>query len=348
MLFKATSKDLSSWQKMLQTFLPIVAVLQLFVLGLIFTSFFARQFWWADLTSHFHVQYLLGSVLTLLFSLSVRAKKTVFLASLCALISLAVIGQSKDFLSDSNSQLINDSLTAPITLAHINYFYANHDFTGLDRLIDQHAPDIINFQESAPSHSKYIATEYRELYPHQWHHPRAGSYGLVIMSKLPITSSEIHEVDGGVFVNELHDLTFQMGEGQKFRLLSLHTAQPLSGKNWSAQRNNELAYTAKLIASHDREDVPLIMAGDLNITPYSPFFKDFIKATHYDYVGQGDILKGNSWPAKIPTSLFQIPIDHVFYNDRNAYINEWHAMTVQGSDHKALIVELQFLQDNAN
>jgi endonuclease/exonuclease/phosphatase (EEP) superfamily protein YafD len=285
--------------KLKKHLLPVVIVAQLVVISMMIVSFWAREFWWADVFSHFYPQYLFASLLTLVFALFTRTKMLAGIGGLSLLVAYTIIMHSLWIFPRSlpvdNKDL---SVSEAIRIAQVNYFYANHDFEGLENLINDHNPDIINFQEAAPSHSKHIDETHRELYPYQIHHPRAGSYGTIIMSKLPMTKRSVHIVNGGVFNNEIFDVTLQTALGRDMRLLSLHTAQPLGGPDWTQQRNVELYAAAELLRRHKGEkallnngigdhEVPVIIVGDLNITPYSPFFRDIIRSTQQQFWGRG-------------------------------------------------------------
>ena len=80
---------------------------------------------------------------------------------------------------------------------------------------------------------------------------------------------------------------------------------------------------------------PLILLGDLNLTPWSPIYGDFIRRSGLVNSSQGRAIHP-SWPSFSP--LFLIPIDHCLHNDGIAIKSERVGKSV-GSDHLPVIVE---------
>jgi hypothetical protein len=81
---------------------------------------------------------------------------------------------------------------------------------------------------------------------------------------------------------------------------------------------------------------PLVVAGDFNTTPYSPYFGDWL-----DESGLTDSRRGRtlsvSWPATFP--WIGIPIDHVAVNDGFSILSHRRLPNFE-SDHYGLLIEL--------
>jgi endonuclease/exonuclease/phosphatase (EEP) superfamily protein YafD len=85
----------------------------------------------------------------------------------------------------------------------------------------------------------------------------------------------------------------------------------------------------------------VLVAGDLNSTPWSPRYRKFMSRTDLKNTRQG---KGiyPSWSAGgIIGYLMQIPLDHVLVT-KNIHTQKFEKLDSINSDHFPIYVELQF------
>ena len=84
------------------------------------------------------------------------------------------------------------------------------------------------------------------------------------------------------------------------------------------------------------EGRPMIVAGDLNLTPWSPFFREFV-----DRSGLRDSRRGfgvqATWPSRL--GMAGIPMDHVLVSQDGSVIDRRVGPSF-GSDHRPVIVDL--------
>ena len=80
----------------------------------------------------------------------------------------------------------------------------------------------------------------------------------------------------------------------------------------------------------------MIVAGDINMTPWSPVMADFLATTSLASVRSG---RGTlpTWPAWSP--VLRVPIDHIFYSPAFA-VESVDRIPVRGSDHIGLVSRL--------
>jgi endonuclease/exonuclease/phosphatase (EEP) superfamily protein YafD len=84
---------------------------------------------------------------------------------------------------------------------------------------------------------------------------------------------------------------------------------------------------------------PKICVGDLNITPWSPYYRDFVERTNLADVGKGfGILP--SWPTFLLFKWLMLPLDHCLVSD-DIRVADVKTGESNGSDHLPLIVELE-------
>ncbi|MBU0859595.1 MAG: endonuclease/exonuclease/phosphatase family protein, partial [Alphaproteobacteria bacterium] len=97
-------------------------------------------------------------------------------------------------------------------------------------------------------------------------------------------------------------------------LYSIHTARPLPAVE-AHMRNAQLQAMAAIIAADPSPFI--ILGGDLNITPWSPAFKNLLRGANMHYQ-TGGWLRHATWPSYLQVPLVQIPIDHLLPNNNLA------------------------------
>lgn len=117
--------------------------------------------------------------------------------------------------------------------------------------------------------------------------------------------------------------------------ISFFASHPLPpGKlDYFAGRNEHLKLMAADIATRKGR---IVLIGDLNVTPWSPYYQDFVDETHLLNARKGFGLQP-SWPTVLPPLM--IPIDQFLYS-KGMNIRECHTGSRTGSDHLPLVVEL--------
>ena len=84
--------------------------------------------------------------------------------------------------------------------------------------------------------------------------------------------------------------------------------------------------------------MPTIVCGDLNCSPWSPFYRDMIKVAGLKNAAEGHCL----WPTWTAFSIFLgLPIDHVLVNSKIQVLDHRVGRNV-GSDHRGLTVDVVF------
>jgi endonuclease/exonuclease/phosphatase (EEP) superfamily protein YafD len=116
-------------------------------------------------------------------------------------------------------------------------------------------------------------------------------------------------------------------------LLSVHLRAPMRPR-LAAQRNRQLQILADLST---RVEGPLVVAGDFNLTPFSPYFSDWLASTRLRD-SRAEAGYSASWPTFLP--LIGIPIDHCFVTDDFAVV-DLRRLPAFGSDHYPVLAHLR-------
>ena len=112
----------------------------------------------------------------------------------------------------------------------------------------------------------------------------------------------------------------------------MHLAPP-THPALAAERGRQLDALRALSATID---APLAIAGDFNLTPYSPHFTDWLSDTGLRD-GRAGRRPGLTWPTFLP--LLGIPIDHCIVSP-NVRVAAFRRLPAFGSDHYPIVVEL--------
>jgi endonuclease/exonuclease/phosphatase (EEP) superfamily protein YafD len=164
---------------------------------------------------------------------------------------------------------------------------------------------------------------------YHFEHPRSDNFGLAVYSKYTLKNPSLRYL-GAAGVPSL-EITVEPN-GEETLLFVMHTVPPIDSTG-SGLRDEQLREMAKLLAAKTGDK---ILTGDLNITPWSPIYRDFERRSAMSNCAKRHGVNA-TWPTTNMT--IRIPIDHCLV------AGELEVMDVSvgpdlGSDHFPLIVEI--------
>jgi endonuclease/exonuclease/phosphatase (EEP) superfamily protein YafD len=284
----------------------------------------ARWLWTLELTAHFRVQYLAATA-GLLVLVALRRRWVACAALLAAgTVSAAAVWPYVPALTAPT----NMALAAPATLKilTVNVSYRPFSARRLLELVRQADPDLLILQELTP-HAEQVLADFDTLFPQHHKFPAAGPRGIGVWSRYEFESSETFAL------GRLPAIEARVRAPQGvFTVIGAHLNSPVSRRR-AAARNAELRELAVRSAAIEG---PLVVAGDFNITPYSPFFVDWLASSGLTDTRRGRTLS-ISWPTWLP--LVGIPIDHVAVNSGFSIVSH-RPLGNFDSDHYGVLVEL--------
>ncbi len=116
------------------------------------------------------------------------------------------------------------------------------------------------------------------------------------------------------------------------RIFAVHTTWPMAPAS-AGRRNQQL----ELLAERARPvTLPLVVMGDMNITPFSPYFQQLLTDGGLRSAAEGFGWQA-SWPSFFP--LAGIQIDHALVNSRVA-VEHFTRGAATGSDHLPIVADL--------
>lgn len=256
--------------------------------------------WFAELFSHFRVYYVAALVpLAMLWA----ARRRWAHALAAAVLAVPHLLQVVPYLSPYLVAPTMASEAAPAArIVAFNLYFRNLEPGRLLEYIERETPDVLVLSELTHDWAGQLAAIH-ERYPHRVVRPRTGSYGMGVYSRVPLADVEVSGLGAEHTANVMATLKLP---GQDVDLYALHLRAPFSADR-AARRNRQLDAIARRITDPAREARPVLVVGDLNLTPFSPHFDALLAAT-----GLRDARRRHglhfTWPAA--WAPLWIPIDH--------------------------------------
>ena len=294
----------------------LVAIVSVLPLG-------ARLSWVLEITAHFRLQYLaITGVLLLFLALRRRFGACAILVAAGAVSAVPVLPYVP--LPVGSTPVI--AAAAPLKILSVNVSFLQFSSRRLLEIVREADPDIVVVQELTP-HAERVLADLDKSFPNYRKFPADGAHGIGLWSRLPLESSEMFAV-GRVPAIEAR----VRGPAGVFTVFGVHLRAPTAPQR-AAARNSQLRELAVRSAAVEE---PLVVAGDFNVTPYSPYYGDWLDASGLTDSRRGRTLSV-SWPATFP--WIGIPIDHVAVNDGFTVLSHRRLPNFE-SDHYGLLVEL--------
>lgn len=279
--------------------------------------------WPFELFSHFRVQYLvLAAVLAVLLAWRRRAAPAVLAAMVAFWHALpGWAGASADAAA-------GDCAGATFTVATANVQFSNTRREPFRAWLATQPADLLVMQEVTAAWAAEL--EGQDAYPFRHVLAREDPYGLAVLSRWPLASVARVDLAGDGLPSLV---TVADVGGQPVRILALHTRWPITPA-LAAARDQALASAADLARA---TDLPLVLLGDLNLTPESPVYARLIERA-----GLRDVMPGHRWQ---PTWLagvwpLALRIDHVLVSP-GLCVEQAEVGPEIGSDHRPVIARLR-------
>ena len=285
----------------------------------------ARHSWALDLFSHFRLQYLVLAAALIPAALVLRARAAaVALGVLAAANAWAV----KDVWLGGEAAVVG----LPVRVASINVWGPKNPTP--EKLLDfAHAanPDVLVVVDAQDERWRAVREGLGALYPHRA--PRDWREGapILLFSRLPIVASS-QEPPGGRRPRLVGEV---VAGGRAIMVVGVHPYSPSPrrpGRSWL--RDRELDTIATRVGGADR---PVVVAGDFNVTPFSPHFRDLLARA-----GLRDAAAGQGWSGTWPSWFWpaRIPIDHILVGGPLG-VASFRRGPFIGADHFPVIADLR-------
>lgn len=209
-----------------------------------------------------------------------------------------------------------------------NVLQENHEYSRILSLVEETDPELILLVETGKAWMEALEPLH-ERYPYHinqlW---QEENFDIALFSRIPLESSSIYYFETATVPSVLVRFLW---ENQAITVIGTHPEPPKSYRQANC-RNQQMVEIARFVRQHKG---PLIVAGDLNMTSWSPFFHDFLRIS-----GLLDSRLGHgiqpTWPTHLPP--FMIPIDHILVT-ADIQIQRRILGEPVGSDHRPVILD---------
>lgn len=305
--------------------------LQLALLSLIAVQlavFSANLNWFLELFTHYPHYYAIASaILAIMLSLK-RMPNAAILATVILAINLGTISPYLD-----NSQINNQAATPTATqsdsdlkILAVNFYYKNMEFGEVDPMLEETTPDIFIIHEASEYWWPDPKAPFANSHPYQYKTEESGVTGIFMASKKDGTYTEIP-------LGNKFGLEFQP-EGYDLKILAVHPPAPINS-SFAEERNLQFEAITTYVQEND---TPVIIMGDFNCTPWSPYFQNMLAQSMLQdaRLGFGFI---PTWHAH--NFAFEIPIDHALVSPE-INVTGFETASEIASDHRPILLEINF------
>lgn len=299
--------------------LPVV----LLALGAAITlaSFGGALSFWLELLSHFRAQYALGFLL--LAALLAALKKWPLVVGALVLCGAHAALVLPVYSSGTTAKAAG----ARLRIVYLNVHTGNLEHDRVLAFVQEQSADVVLLVEVDDTWMSSLEP-LREMYPTRIAQPRFDNFGIALFSKLAVEGNI--ETLGGP---DAPPTIVARHPASSLTLIGTHPVPPIDAA-FASRRNRQLdALAARAVGLEG----PVVLVGDLNMTPWSPHFTSLLERSRLrdSRVGFG---VHSSWPAPLP-SFLRIPIDHCLVSPSVA-VTSRHIGPSLGSDHLPLVVEV--------
>jgi endonuclease/exonuclease/phosphatase (EEP) superfamily protein YafD len=215
-----------------------------------------------------------------------------------------------------------------VSMLNANVLMTNHRYRPLVDMVARRKPDVLLLLEPDQGWEAAMAP-LAAAYPYRLSEPVPNTYGMILLSRLPMQGRILHRVQGGV---PSAKVLLTLVGGQQVVLHTLHPEPPWPGDD-SGERDAELVATGRKVRNAGRAAVVM---GDLNDVAWSRTTKLF-----KDVAGMGDPRVGRGFYPTFTTQypLLRWPLDHLFVSPH------WEIVAIErlgdiGSDHFPILFDL--------
>ena len=306
-------------------------------LGATAISMLARHWWLADLIANLRIQLIIGLMLATIGLMATCQSR------LAAVVMLALIWHVS-WIAPYVFATQKPIGVRPLKICVVNVLTQNLQHDKVIAVLKDAAPDVIAVLELGTELESRLNKELGDLYRHRITEPSDdGNFGIGLWSKLPMQDEQIFHLTVPIVPSIFAQVNW---EGQPVKLFATHPIPPMNSRYFQA-RNRHLELLSQRIRKQDQSSVEAatIVVGDLNLTPWSPWYAKFVADA-----GLSDCIAGDRWASLTPTWYrwplfpFGLVLDHGFCGGGLRCSNR-KVLEDIGSDHRPVLLEFVRAED---
>lgn len=223
----------------------------------------------------------------------------------------------------------------PIRVMSFNINFLNHQWNTIANTIRYAEPDVAVLIESSVLSKDELSKRLLDTWPFVY---RTSGGNFTIFSKLELISPLSETFDTGTFL-----VTSLQVRQKVIDLIAVHPLAPVKPVLFERRSTFLKQMVAYL---RQRPSNPLILLGDFNLTPWSPYYTQFIQQTRLHNTRLGFGVEPSwveptthLWYPRLLTTLLKIPIDHIFVSS-DIRVKNCKTMRSGNSDHRPVWSDL--------
>jgi endonuclease/exonuclease/phosphatase (EEP) superfamily protein YafD len=300
---------------------------------------FLGQVWWVfDLASHFRLQYFIVLIVLVIFCIKAKKWKSTGVGLFFGLANFVLISPYIGIISS-----VAEENQSEIRILSMNLNHTNSSYKKAKLLIKKTQPSVMVLQELTNSWENALGETLAKFpYSAKFSENAMDGVGFPVpnflipkeklfiglYSHLPFERFMIDRPDDFPISHIRGSFKFKE---KVFTLFGVHLTSPI-GKYRTDLRNKELASLAEEIQKNNQ---PTVVVGDFNITPWSPYFEEFIQKSRLRDTRK-ELGVYPTWLAQFP--LLTIPIDHGLTSN-GIKVGSFSLGNSFGSDHLPIILD---------
>ena len=295
-------------------------------------GFLGEFHWLLDLMNEWRMQYALLGLIPAAILLIARAWRWLAVAAAVVVLNGWVVAP---FLVGGGPATAGDG-KRDLRVMTLNVHFSTTDYESTLRLLREQRPDLVVLSEVDPAWLDRLRGMDAGYDIHDT--PTQGTqekFGLALLTRVPLESVRFETFGDKWSPSIIARLSL---DGRPATVIGTHPPAPIGAKTWE-NRNEHLAELAQFVAGLD---TPTLVAGDLNMTMWSPHYDRLTETANLRNARDGHGLLptfpatklgvGFAWPLRIP-------LDHVLVT------SEWSVLDCNtapgvGSDHLPLTVDV--------
>ena len=289
--------------------------------GATLLSLLARHWWLSDLLANLRMQLLIGCGAVFVPAALLRRSRMAFLLIACSCWHIS-------HLRSSALVPVADNRPAIITVTTANVLTVNQRHEEIAAELLRSDADVIAVIELSSSLQEHLSGSFSQTYPWQRVMPQdRGNFGIGLYSRIPFESADFISFNSTALTSIAAEIR---RDGQSLHLIATHTLPPM-GPGSFQHRNEHLQQVAERVNELRRKqpESHAIVMGDLNLTPWSPVYGDFLKQAELRSAPHG---LTPTW-YRFRSFPFGLILDHVL-STSNLACSEYRVGSDVGSDHR--------------
>ncbi len=245
-----------------------------------------------------------------------------------------------DGIETDQSSLAVDSATAAEDKQRLRVFLSNvltrnqHHDQVIAQIRDAD-PDVIAILELSSTLERALDREFSSTHEYFVSESQDdGNFGIGLWSRYPLSHSHVFHLNAPILPSIEADIQLP---SCTVHVIATHPLPPVGARNFG-HRNQHLALLAQRIRKQQQVESArsMILLGDLNLTPWSPLFGDFLTSTGLQNAAAGRGLqptwyRWNAFP-------FGLILDHGLHS-QDLRCDRRVILEANGSDHRALVFD---------